>query len=659
MPLVATRGAASAQGFGEFAVTSTPTYIEDVFSCFLYSGTGSSQTITNNIDLSTKGGLTWIKGRSGATGHRLTDTARGVTKSLESNSTAAEATESTGLTAFGTTGFTIGADADYNTSAATYVSWTFRKQPKFFDVVTWTGDGTGNKAIPHTLGSTPGCILFKFTNGGASDWSVYHTSLGTSQALRLNTTEAVNAASAVTAVSSSTFTVNSANSWNFSGSTYVAYLFAHNAGGFGLTGTDNVISCGSYTGTGAAGNAVTLGYEPQWLMVKKTTSATQSDWVIFDNMRGWPVAGSADQYLWANSINAEGSASTGWVSPNATGFQFDDGQGRTNGSGETYIYIAIRRGPMKVPTDATKVFYPYAASAPGNAVVTTGFPVDLQIQKNAGAGTDPRLVDRLRGVSTTPTSPSAAFPFLVSSDTTAESTGTGTTLDWGNTGFTVGNTYAGSAKAWAVNFRRAPGFFDEVCYTGTGSVQNITHNLTVVPELMITKERASGSSWAVYTAAVGATTAMYLNGTFAAFSPNSAFWNNTTPTASVFTVGGSAATGSSGSSFVAYLFATLAGVSKVGSYTGTGATQTINCGFTGGARFVLVKATSTTGNWIVADSARGIVAGNDPALYLNSTAAEVTGLDWIDADNSGFVVNETATIAANTNGVSYIFLAVA
>lgn len=73
----------------------------------------------------------------------------------------------------------------------------------------------------------------------------------------------------------------------------------------------------------------------------------------------------------------------------------------------------------------------------------------------------------------------------------------------------------------------------------------------------------------------------------------------------------------------------------------------------------MVKATSTTGNWIVADSARGIVAGNDPALYLNSTAAEVTGLDWIDADNSGFVVNETATIAANTNGVSYIFLAIA
>jgi hypothetical protein len=131
------------------------------------------------------------------------------------------------------------------------------------------------------------------------------------------------------------------------------------------------------------------------------------------------------------------------------------------------------------------------------------------------------------------------------------------------------------------------------------------------------------------------------------------------PTSSVFTVGTNADVNFGGWTYVAYLFATCAGVSKVGSYTGNGTTQTINCGFTGGARFVLIKATSTTGNWIVADSARGIVAGNDPALYLNSTAAEVTGLDWIDADNSGFVVNETATIAANTNGVSYIFLAIA
>jgi hypothetical protein len=110
---------------------------------------------------------------------------------------------------------------------------------------------------------------------------------------------------------------------------------------------------------------------------------------------------------------------------------------------------------------------------------------------------------------------------------------------------------------------------------------------------------------------------------------------------------------------VAYLFATCPGVSKVGGYTGTGTTQTINCGFTGGARFVLIKATSTTGDWYVWDSARGIVAGNDPYLLLNSTAAEVTTTDWVDTAATGFELSNAGGNLANSSGVSYIFLAIA
>jgi hypothetical protein len=202
-------------------------------------------------------------------------------------------------------------------------------------------------------------------------------------------------------------------------------------------------------------------------------------------------------------------------------------------------------------------------------------------------------------------------------------------------------------------FRRAPSFFDEVCYTVSGyAANNVAHNLTVTPELFITKPRGSIGGWTVYGSIVGSTNNyMTLNNTQALQTSGGTVWG---ATSSTFSEPSTIQNGT----YVCYLFATCAGVSKVGSFTGNGTTQTINCGFTGGARFVMVKATSTTGNWIVADSARGIVAGNDPALYLNSTAAEVTGLDWIDADNSGFVVNETATIAANTNGVSYIFLAV-
>jgi hypothetical protein len=97
----------------------------------------------------------------------------------------------------------------------------------------------------------------------------------------------------------------------------------------------------------------------------------------------------------------------------------------------------------------------------------------------------------------------------------------------------------------------------------------------------------------------------------------------------------------------------------VGSYTGTGTTQVINCGFTAGSRFVLIKATSTTGNWYVWDSARGIVAGNDPHLSLNTTAAEVTTDDSVDTDSTGFVVNQVAATNINVSSATYVFLAVA
>jgi hypothetical protein len=144
-----------------------------------------------------------------------------------------------------------------------------------------------------------------------------------------------------------------------------------------------------------------------------------------------------------------------------------------------------------------------------------------------------------------------------------------------------------------------------------------------------------------------------------AFAPDAdvTYWNNTTPTSSVFTVGSDSAVNSSSSTFVAYLFATLANISKVGSYTGTGATQTINCGFTGGARFVLIKRTDTTGDWIVWDTARGMTSGTDPYLFLNSDAAEV------NANNVYTITTGFQLVSANANtnasGGTYIFLAIA
>jgi hypothetical protein len=232
------------------------------------------------------------------------------------------------------------------------------------------------------------------------------------------------------------------------------------------------------------------------------------------------------------------------------------------------------------------------------------------------------------------------------------SAGYGLGLD-NNTGL-FDNVQAGAGTIFW-NFSRRPGFFDVVCYTGTGSARTVAHNLGVVPELMIVKSRSTAELWIVYSSSTGNANFLRLN-TTAAVQSSATMWDSTTPTSSVFSTANNTIN-ASGVTHVAYLFATCAGVSKVGSYTGNGSNQTINCGFTAGARFVMIKRTDSTGDWCVFDTARGIVSGNDPFLELNTTAAEQTGEDAVDPANSGFIVNET-TEALNTNSATYIFLAI-
>ncbi len=148
-------------------------YVENVYSTHIYKGTGSSLSINNGIDLNGEGGLTWIKNRDQTDSHVLTDTERGVTKILSSNSSSGQTTDSDTLTAFNSDGFTLGADVKVNTSGEDYVSWSFRKQAGFFDIVKYTGNGTAGNTVSHNLGSVPGMILVKRT-GSSKDWWVYH-----------------------------------------------------------------------------------------------------------------------------------------------------------------------------------------------------------------------------------------------------------------------------------------------------------------------------------------------------------------------------------------------------------------------------------------------------------------------------------------------------
>ena len=648
-------GAAGAAGAG-------PLYVEDVFSTYLYTGNGSSQTITNGIDLSGEGGLVWVKKRSGSQNHRLQDTVQGITKSGISNTINAYVTSATRVTSVSSTGFSVGNDSDVNENTYTYTSWTFRKQAKFFDVVTYTGDGTAGRTVSHNLGSVPGFIIVKSTSASAN-WVCYHRSLGNGYAIYLDLTEGQDGPNKPswnqTSPTSTEFTVG-ADGWNTNntGTSYVAYLFAHDAGGFGEDETESVIKCGSYTGTGAVGNFINLGWEPQWVLVKKASggNANNYNWTIVDNMRGAPVlqVNSVCPYLHPNTSGAESLDYP--ISPSPTGFIVNNPGSLVNDSGATFIYIAIRR-PHKPPEAATDVFALEAVTAAYQNEFNTGFPVDMTIAKYR-PGSYRALEDRLRGYN--PVGSTAGYPQLRPDSTDAEITTDGPFIYAGdsNTSVRYGvNVASADLITWA--FRRAPGFFDMVAYTGTGVARTVDHNLGVVPELMIVKNRSvAGNTWRVYAPTVGPTAALALNNTNAKFT-NIGFWNDTAPTSSSFTVGTVSNVNSSGVPYIAYLFATLSGISKVGSYSGTGNDINVDCGFTAGARFVLIKRTDSTGDWYVWDSTRGIVSGNDPYLLLNSTAAEVTSTDYIDPLNSGFTVTSSAPAELNASGGTYIFLAIA
>jgi len=648
---VPSSGALSVQNF--YGTSNfVPVYVEDVFSAYLYTGNNAGypgQTITNGINLASNGGMVWVKSRTSTSSHELYSSAQGLPLYLRSDSSGQG--YNGGLNTFTTTGFQVDNNSNINSGSQNYDSWTFRKQPKFFDAVAYTGNGVDARAISHSLGATPGCIIIKKTSG-VGNWAVWHRSLnsGTGNgSLFLNTTDPYDnngsfyfgnrGTGTYIAPTSTQFTVSYSSDVNANGETYVAYLFAHDAGGFGLTGSDNVISCGSFTGA----TTVNLGYEPQWVLLKSTT-ATQ-DWFLIDTMMGWTADGTYN-FVQPNNNYSEAGGTNG-PRPTSTGFYWPYG-------GNTYIYIAIRRGPMKVPTSGTSVFSPITTSGASGTVLSTGFRSDMTWGKGRTFADGTYIDDRLRGYSSGSTTPS---PQLNTTSTAAEDTSSYPVVyNAGNTSALVG-AYFGGYSTIFYNFQRAPSFFDEVCYTGNGAgaSQVNNHNLGVVPELIISKKRSATGGWVTWaTGLSGSTYYLQLNTTDGEYNGGATLFRSSTQYTWYW--GDNVA----GATYVTYLFASCPGVSKVGSYSGTGSTQTISCGFTGGARWVMIKRIDVDGyGWYTYDSARGISSGNDPYLLLNSTAAEVTGTNYVDTTSVGFQVTAAAPAGINASGGTYIFLAIA
>lgn len=403
-----------------------------------------------------------------------------------------------------------------------------------------------------------------------------------------------------------------------------------------------IIQCGSFTGN----TTVNIGWEPQWIMIKRTDAA--GDWIVIDSMRGCSVGG-VDAVLNPNLANAE-SVSNDYIDFTATGFITKNLTG-------TYIYTVIRR-PNKPPKSGTEVYNAQAFSNNFGTNRVVGFPVDLVISKvRSGGAESVSFEDRLRGLAK---SDGSGFPKLKSASAGAELTAEiSTTYEGTDSNSRKDGSYEGGYMVVRSFFRRAPGFFDIVCYTGTGSNRTTPHDLAAVPDLLIVKSRSAATDWQVWCNGLAANEKLVLNSNAGKVTDATA-WNGILPTSTNISLGTSSATNANGATFIAYAFSNLPGIQKIGTYVGDGTSgRVIDCGFSTGARFVCIKAISTTGSWLVSDSARGIVSGNDPYLQLNSTEAEVTTEDWLDPSSVGFIVNNVSSSNANASGVTYMYWAIA
>ena len=323
-----------------------------------YTGNGSTQAVSNAVNsVGMQPDLVWIKSRNQATNHALFDSVRGTGKVIQSNTTAAEATDNTTLTAFNASGFSLGAAAGsyvVNTSTYTFVGWCWKaggtavsntagsitssvsaNTTAGFSVVTYTGNGTIS-TVGHGLNAIPGMIIVKVRSTTAN-WPVYHSSLASTQNLLLDSSNA--AAGGViwtlTPPTTAVFGINTQASVNGSGATFVAYCWAPVAG---------YSAFGSYTGNGSAdGPFIYTGFRPRWIMFKRTDTAGYN-WHILDTSRS--VSNAETLELYANLSDAE-TAYYSVLDGVSNGIKVRNADASVNASGGTYIYAAFAENPLK------------------------------------------------------------------------------------------------------------------------------------------------------------------------------------------------------------------------------------------------------------------------------------------------------------------------
>lgn len=336
--------------------TSTIVKGNTVMDATLYTGNGSTQTITNAAGF--RPDLVWDKRRDSAGNNGLFDSVRGAGNWISSNATNAETSGVNGVSAFNSNGFSVGSHPDYNTNAATQVAWQWQagqgststntngtitstvsvNATAGFSVVTYTGNSTAGATVGHGLGVAPSFIIVKCRNF-ATEWYVKATAISgaSNNALKLQSTDAVTSAFNYwnsTAPTSTVFTLGNDGGVN-GAANYVAYCWTP------ITGFS---AFGSYTGNGSTNGAfIYTGFRPRFVLVKQTDAA--GNWIIWDTARS--TYNQMQDYLVPNSSGAELNNVLVSIDAVSNGFKCRTADDDINGNGNTYIYMAFAESPFR------------------------------------------------------------------------------------------------------------------------------------------------------------------------------------------------------------------------------------------------------------------------------------------------------------------------
>lgn len=327
------------------------TNVSEHFNTVLYTGTGASNPITG---VGFQPDLIWVKRRNSTGDNYIVDTVRGngtsTYKNLASDTTNAEGTTTTNGITNSTIvdgGFTMqGTGVRTNADDSTYVAWCFKaggaavsntdgsitssvsaNNDLGFSIVSYTGTGSTGDTFGHGLDVPVEMVIVKNRDTSGTSWVV--SLKDRTGYLKLNDTNALSGSNFFDMSSSSVLELESTGSWaNTNGDDYIAYCFASKRG---------VSKVGSYEGTGTSGNKIYTGFEPAWIMTKRTNG--DQDWWIVDNKTS-TSSGEFNKYLEANTDLATFTPGAN-INIHRDGFSFDGVS--FNNSGDSFIYLAFAK----------------------------------------------------------------------------------------------------------------------------------------------------------------------------------------------------------------------------------------------------------------------------------------------------------------------------